>query len=165
MGFSINGNGPQRTPAFTLNSGPVGEVENDSAICAWDKFMNDSLIDHLLSTAIKYEHDKGSTIKPTYHSLLSYIAFYLASGIVQISRERLLFRKNDCHGLLKNEYLQSLLTRDELVQSKSLFIGERDAMTECFNSTSQKFYQPFRFPLIFASLLTTSKKKNNNEKK
>lgn len=118
-------------------------------------FLEKGFIDHVLAQAKVIKADQNIEISCTKEALMRFITYQMASGVVGLAQETLVFRKNDIHGLLNNTYLRSLISHEELVKSKKVFVGERAKMTASFNQASMKFWKPaqYFFTSIFPFLL------------
>ena len=143
LGFSRSGTSPPRQETFTLNSGPQGDVPDAEEVSAFDLFWNKKFISHVINKAreIKQNNPQIKT-EPTEDNLKRYVVYLIASGFVQYAEERLPWREDSLDGLFRNDFLTSLFTHQQLIDSKKLFRGDRDKMTEIFNETSKKHWIP-----------------------
>jgi len=107
-------------------------------------FLEEGFLSHTLNHAKVLKKDKGVEISCTKESLQRFCCYQLGSGISRIAREGLLFQRNDVHGLLHNEFLSTIITHDELVKYKKIYVGDRSKMTEIFNKTSAKYWKPYQ---------------------
>jgi hypothetical protein len=141
-GFTRGGTAPPRQSKFTLKSGPIGEVEDETEAAAFDLFFPDEFVDHILTNATAIREEKDMTLQATKGNLMKYVIYLMGSGFAQYAQERLPFRKRKHNGLFRNDFLTSLFTYKQLLEAKKMFRGNRDVMTEIFNEMTPSRWVP-----------------------
>ena len=141
-GFSRGGTSPPRQSKFTLKSGPIGEVEDETEAAAFDFFLTDEFVDHILTNATEIREEKELTLQATRDNFMKYVIYLMGSGFAQYAQERLPFRKRKHNGLFRNDFLTSLFTYTQLLEAKKMFRGNRDVMTEIFNEMTPTRWVP-----------------------
>jgi len=144
MGIAKSGQYARPPTSFTLDSGPQSIPSDTSAPAIWMMFLEEGFLSHTLNHAKVLKKDKGVEISCTKESLQRFCCYQLGSGISRIAREGLLFQRNGVDGLLHNEFLSTIITHDELVKYKKIYVGDRSKMTEIFNKTSTKYWKPYQ---------------------
>jgi len=142
VGFSTKGESPKRPRAFTLKRGPIGEARDDSELGAFLRFVNGKFRKHIVEKATEIRDKKGLELEASKSTFFQYVLYIIACGLVSYAQERLPFRRDDAHGLFKNDFLTSIFNHEELLQAKKMFLGDRDSMTEIFNELSIKSWIP-----------------------
>ena len=149
LGFSDRPVPHQLKSDFTLTSIATPTRPISSFMDALDCIMGPPFLRHLLRQACVAAAESKIDLVLSEESVRRYVASVMAHGVANYANERLAYvdpenPDSSCFGLGGNRYLRSLFTLQEWKGAKKLFAGDRDFMTNHFNSVLEANKVPSR---------------------
>jgi len=143
--FSVDKVPLPHTKPFGLPAGAVFPNPDLTVSDAWEAIMNDAFLTCLTELA----RSKPGGAEITRDDARVYAIAVIAVGLARRPQERDIWRKNldDLPGILGARYIQDLVSRDKWISWKQMFTGNREKLTDAFNTTASpgNFVVPNRY--------------------